>query len=346
MANGESALYSNRIAPSFSILVGFDHRRESPHDLFLDKFDERAQAFEPATGNNLNINFLTPYASIDGTLTRYFHYNVGMRYDEVFFDNRDLLLPERSFTAQQGVSSPKGTISFVPPESMWLPSLSLSYGQAFHINDPRIGTTGIFDHTVISKARSYQLVVRKNIAKTDFKVTLAHVTTAQQLARINNDTGLQEDQGPGLVKSIVVSTRRYFTFGSLQGSFARADARDRLTGEPTPEAPRLIWDVLATVDRLPFHLQARGEYEHVGRKPLGDGFVAVPVREFRGAIIRPFESAGIDVGVNFFIASGYGGQTLETLALPGEGEPFERITGFPLRSYVTASFTYRFRHRR
>jgi hypothetical protein len=132
--------------------------------------------------------------------------------------------------------------------------------------------------------------------------------------------------------------------GSVQASFARADARDRLTGESTPEGPRLIWDVLATADRLPFHLQARGEYEHVGRKPLGDGFIAVSVRGFRGALIRPFESAGIAVGVNFHIVSGYGGQTLETLALPGEGGPFERITVFPLRSYLTASLTYRFQH--
>jgi hypothetical protein len=53
----------------------------------------------------------------------------------------------------------------------------------------------------------------------------------------------------------------------------------------------------------------------------------------------------MDVGVNFLLASGYGGQTLETLALPGERSPFERITGFPLKSYVTASFTYRFRKR-
>lgn len=44
-----------------------------------------------------------------------------------------------------------------------------------------------------------------------------------------------------------------------------------------------------------------------------------------------------------FIASGYGGQTLETLALPGEDAPFERITGFPLKSYVSASYTYYFR---
>ena len=110
--------------------------------------------------------------------------------------------------------------------------------------------------------------------------------------------------------------------------FARADARDRITGEPTPEAPRLIWDVLGTIDRLPFHLLARAEYEEVGRKPLGDGFVAVPVREFRGALIRPFESKGMDVGLNFFLASGYGGQTLETLALPGDGSHFERITAY------------------
>jgi hypothetical protein len=99
------------------------------------------------------------------------------------------------------------------------------------------------------------------------------------------------------------------------------------------------------MDRLPFHLLARGEYEEVGRKPLGDGFVAIPVREFRGALIRPLASKGIDVGVNFLIASGYGGQTLETLALPGEGSAFERITGLPLKSYVTASFTYHFRRR-
>jgi hypothetical protein len=169
------------------------------------------------------------------------------------------------------------------------------------------------------------------------------VTTAQQLARISNDTGLQQDEGPGFLRSITATARRNFTHGFVQGLFARADARDRLAGLPTPEAPRLIWDFLATVDKLPFHLVARGEYAHVGRKPLGDGFMAVPVREFRGAVVRPFESKGFDVGVNFLIASGYGGQTLETLALSGEAGPFERITGFPLRSYVTASFTYHFR---
>jgi hypothetical protein len=99
------------------------------------------------------------------------------------------------------------------------------------------------------------------------------------------------------------------------------------------------------VDKLTFHLVAPGQYEEVGTKPLGDGFNAVAVREFRGAVVRPFQSKGFDVGLNAFVASGYGGQTLETLVLPGETSPFERVTGFPLKSYVSASFTYYFRRR-
>ena len=59
----------------------------------------------------------------------------------------------------------------------------------------------------------------------------------------------------------------------LQASFSKADARDLSSGAPVPEAPRLIFDVLGTIDRLPFRLKARGEFEEVGRKPLGDGFM-------------------------------------------------------------------------
>jgi hypothetical protein len=223
--------------------------------------------------------------------------------------------------------------------------LAYSYGQSFHVNDPRIGTTAIEGGTIVSKARSNQFVFATVIAQTDLRVTLEHVTTSQSLARISNDTGLQEDEGPGILKSLSVSARRNFSHGFVLGLYARADARDRLTGEPTPEAPRLIWDLLATVDKLPAHLVIRGEYEQVGRKPLGNGFVAIPVRELRGAIIRPFKSNGLELGLNVFLASGYGGQTLEALALTGEAAPSEQITGFPLKSYVTASFTYHFRHR-
>jgi hypothetical protein len=196
--------------------------------------------------------------------------------------------------------------------------------------------------TVISKARAWQLVVKKTIASTDFRVTLGRVSTAQQLARINNDTGLQEDQGPGLVKTLTISARHYFRHGSLQALFAKADARVRDTGEPTPEAPRLLWDLLGTLDKLPFQLHARAEVEYMGRKPLGEGFVGPPIKQFRGAAFRSFESRRMDIGVNFLIADGYTGQTLEALALAGEEQPLQRITGFPLRSYVSLSWSYRF----
>jgi len=342
--NSEDVLYAEHYNSMFSLLAGANFRREQPSALDLDHVND-AGRFDPVTANNILLNFYSPFISADGAFWRFLHYNIGYRRDEIGFDNKDLYRPELSFARHASVSSPKGTISLLPPESVsaFLPSVSLSYGQAFHINDPRIGTTAVEGGTIISKARSYQLVVSKTIARTDFRVTLAHITTAQQLARISNDTGLQQDEGPGLLRSITFTGRHNFAHGFVQALYARADARDRITGEATPEAPRLIWDVLGTLDKLPFHLVARGEYEHVGIKPLGGGFVSVPVREFRGALQRSFQSIGIDLGLNVFIASGYGGQTVETLALPGEGDPFDRVTGFPLRSYISASVSYHFR---
>lgn len=341
--NSEDVLYTARYSQAFSLLAGVDFRREAPRALDLDRAND-AGVFQPVTANNITINFYSPYVAADGTVLKFFHYNIGYRGDQVSMDNQDLYRLPYSFSRHTLVNSPKGTITLLPPKKVsFLPTVAVSYGQAFHIEDPRIGTTAIFGGSIVSKARSYQLVASKTIAQTEFRITLAHLTTAQQLAKISNDTGLQEDIGPGIVKSITFTARRNFSHGFVQALFARADARDRITGQPAPEAPRLIWDVLGTLDKLPFRLVARGEYEEVGKKPLGDGFDSVPVREFRGALVRSFESKGIDLGLNILIARGYGGQTLETLALPGEREPFERITGFPLKSYVTASFTYHFR---
>jgi hypothetical protein len=341
----EDALYTENYSKMFTLLAGTNFRREAPRALDLDRADNSG-VFHPVTANNLGINFSSPFVAGDGTLMELLHYNIGYRRDEVDVTNQDIHRPSYSFAKTVGVNSPKGTLTFIPPVSFsFLPTVAYSYGQSFHVNDPRIGTTAVMGGTIVSKARSNQLVVSKFIAHTDFRLALERVTTAQSLARISNDTGLQEDEGPGLLKSLTLTARRDFRHGFVQVLYARADARNRLTGEPVPEAPRLIWDVVATINKLPGHLIARGEYEQVGRKPLGDGFIAVPVRQFRGGVIRPFEDKGIDVGVNFLLASGFGGQTLETLALPGEGAPLERITGFPLKSYVTTSLTYHFRRR-
>jgi len=66
----------------------------------------------------------------------------------------------------------------------------------------------------------------------------------------------------------------------------------------------MIWDAVASENHLPFHLQVRGEFEFVKAKPLGDGFVGVPVTEVRGAILRPFFENRMSLGANFLIPHG------------------------------------------
>jgi hypothetical protein len=69
-------------------------------------------------------------------------------------------------------------------------------------------------------------------------------------------------------------------------------------------------------------LRARGEFEYVGRKPLDSGFTAEPVREIRGALSRSFEEDRFEVGLNFLLADGFTGETIENLQLAGEPAAF------------------------
>jgi hypothetical protein len=266
---------------------------------------------------------------------------VGWRRDQIGFQNVDFLNPANSFNRWTGINSPKATLSLIAPESMPLPSVSLSFGQTFFTNDPRIGM-GTQQGSLVSQAHGYQMVVSKTVFKTDLRATLGHITQEASLAKIDPYTGLQFDEGPSVNGYITVSARRYFGVGLLQASVSKADARDLSDGTPVPEAPRLIVDVLGTLEKLPFHLKMRAEFEEVGRKPLGDGFVSVPVREFRAALVRSFANGKIQAGVHFQLASGYTGQTTEVLALPGEGEAFERVVGVYIPSYATVSATYHF----
>ncbi len=343
---GGNATYTNHIFDSLSLLAGVDYQRDAPRRLNLDHFLSTDPAvygpFEKVTSNNVTLADTVPYVALDGSLSRYLHYNLGWRRDQIQFDNTDLLNQQNSYNTLAGFNSPKATLSFLPGDRSFLPSGAFSFGEAFYTNDPRIGS-GSLRGTPISREHSYQLVLSKNLAGTDFRVTLGHVTTEASLAKIDPDTGLQQDEGPGRNKFITVAARRYFRFGLLQASVSKADARELDSGLPISEAPRTIVDVLGTINKLPFRLQARAEYEEVGRKPLGDGFVSVPVREFRGALARSFRNERMDVGLNFLIASGYTGQTTEVLAAAGQNTPTEQVVGVRLPSYVSLSYTYRFR---
>jgi carboxypeptidase family protein len=343
-AAGGEATYVKKVSESITLMAGMDYSREAPRRLDLDHYDSTDFAFygpfQKISANDVTLNSLSPYISLNAHFTSWLRFNLGWRRDEIGFDNMDLLTPAHSFNQWTGVNSPKATMNIVAPESLPLPSLSFSFGQTFFTNDPRMGV-GTMSETLVSRAHSYQMVAMKSIRGLDLRVTLGHLTQEQTLAKIDPDTGLQFNEGPSRNQYITVSASRRFRIGMLQASFSKADARDLSSGAPVPEAPRLILDVLGTIDRLPFHLRARGEFEEVGRKPLGDGFVGVPLDEFRGALIRPFWNGRLDAGLNFLIAKGYTGQTTEVIALPGE-TPSEMVVGVRLPSYAGASMTLHF----
>src|SRR3984885_14445528 len=348
---GQSTNYVNKITEALSLLFGLDYQREAPRRDNLDHYNFYTPGnftygpFTKVDSNNVTISSVTPYAAGSGAFTHYFRYYAGWRRDQIDVDNEDLVNSGNSFQKWVGVNSPKATVSFIPRQSWLLPLISGSFGQAFFTEDPRIGT-GTVAGTPVATAHSYQLVASKTIAQTDVKVTLGHVTTSQELGKIDPDTGLQEDQGPGRLRFLTAAVRRNFSQGSILATFSKADAREIDSGQPTPEAPRTIFNLLGIVQKLPFRLQARGEFEYVGRKPLGTGCapdlnaecVGTSVREFRAAVVRPFLEKRLDVGVNMLIAGGYTGQTIENF-YPSS---IQEVVGVRIPSYASINLTYKF----
>lgn len=172
--------------------------------------------------------------------------------------------------------------------------------------------------------------------KTDLKLTLGHETQSAEYGKIDPDQGLQFDLGPGRIRYLAFTLRQSFKHGALLATLEQADARlvDVATSSIVPEAPRLIGDLTGTYQKLPFHLQGKGEFEYVGRKgvgtscdasqPLtgGTGYcLGVPNKEFRLALARPFLEGRLNVGVNMLIASGWTGQTTKTSRQPLYTDP-------------------------
>jgi hypothetical protein len=335
---GGETTYIQNIRPWLSLLAGVDLRRDAPRNLDLKHIDAQ-RIFQPVTSNNLTLSFVEPFISLDGTLGKHLHFDAGFRQELVWMDNQDLINPQNSFNRLATLTLPKATLTFLPSDHWYIPTMAFSYGEAFHTEDPRIGT-GVVAPTLLAPSRAYQLRISKVIKQVQFNVTLRRVSNSQELAKIDPDTGLQEDIGPSLNRVITVSLQRNFSHGGIYISYAEADARDIQTGQPVPEAPRLIWDAVGSYNRLAFHLQARGEFEYVKAKPLGDGFVGVPVREFRGGLLKPFDQNRMSLGVNFLIARGYTGQTIETIPFEGGSCPIECVVGVPLKSYVSVSWSY------
>jgi hypothetical protein len=343
VSGGEGA-YLTPLGHGLSLLAGVDLRRDAPRNLELNHFNEDLDVFQPVTSNNFTFRFAEPFVSLDGSLGRHIRFNIGTRQEEISINNQDLLPPSNSFNRLISMNMPKAAVTFLPSPDSPLPSLSLSAAEAFHTDDPRISTdswmTGPLN--LITTSRAYRATLKKDVGRTEMRLVLIRVANSEETANIDPDTGLQQYVGPSLNHALTASVDRNFGPGAITVSFSRADARDRITGEPVPEAPRLIWDAAGHYDRLPMGLRALGEFEYVGAKPLGDGFTGVRNREIRGSLHKSFGEGRMDAALSFLLASGYSGQTLETLALATDPAPFERIAGVPLKSYVALSWTYNF----
>jgi hypothetical protein len=378
---GGNATYVNKIAKSFTLLTGVDYEREAPRRDDLDHYDFYNPAapsyygpFIKIDGNNVTIAPVTPYVAGQGELSKFIHYYLGWRRDEIDITNQDLIMPGNSSSKWVGVNSPKATLTIVPEESWYVPLIAFSFGKSFFTEDPREGTPLNGPKTVepVETARSYQLVASKTFHRTDLKLTLGHETQSAEYGKIDPDEGLQFDVGPGRIRYLAFTVRQSFTHGALLATFEQADARllDVATASIVPEAPRLIGDLTGTYEKLPFHLQAKGEFEYVGQKvvgtscdasqPLtgGTGYcLGVPNKEFRLALARPFLDGRLNVGVNMMIASGWTGQTTENFAAasvygPGKvgigpdglvpADPVSEVVGVRIPSYASVSLTYRF----
>jgi hypothetical protein len=375
---GGSAAYKKRLSKKFTLLAGTDYQREAPRRDDLDHYNfynptepNYYGPFVKVDGNNVTITPVTPYVAAEGELNQYFHYYVGLRRDEIFIDNRDLVTPADSWNTLVGLNSPKATLTFFPKESWWIPEVAVSFGKSFFTEDPRIGSavqqtpTGAPEAVdPVETAKSYQLVASKRFHNTDLKLTLGHETQSAEYGKIDSDTGLQSNLGPGRIRYMAVTLRQMFRYGSLQATFEQADARDLESRQVTPEAPRLIGDFSWTYQKLPFHLQAKGEFEYVGRKVVGNGCdesnpngltsycLGTPNKEFRLAVTRPFLGGKINAGVNMMIGRGYTGQTTETFAtdyrpgyvglLPVPDNPIAEVVGVHIPSYASVNITYKF----
>jgi hypothetical protein len=223
------------------MLAGLELRREAPRGLDLAHLDSQ-NTFQLVTSNDLTITTSSPFAAVSGRPLPHVQAYLGLRRDQLLFDNVDRLEAGNSFTKWPGVTSPKVNLTFGEAASV-LPQLSFSFGRAFHANDPRIGT-GSGHGSLLIEAREYQAVALKQMGRTELRLTLSQVDNSAELAKIDPDTGLQEDVGPSRNRFLTLAAQRRFDRGWLQMTWSAADARDRQTGEPVPEAPRTIVDAL------------------------------------------------------------------------------------------------------
>lgn len=335
---GADARETRTFKPWLEAMAGLLYNQDDIHNDDLDHYlspnPPSYGSFVPVLGNDVTIRELAPYVALHGGLGKHVQFYAGLRHEQVEMKNTDKFRPAYSFDEWKGFEEPKATVTWFPGTGLahWLPSASISIGQAFFTEDPRInvapsatGTGAEALANPFERSHAEQLVLDKAFAGTDVRVTAGRTTMTATLAKIDPDNGSADDLGPSTLNFLTANARHQFSFGTLQAVFSKADARlqtfNGIPGTVVPEAPRTIFDALTTLDKLPADLHARGEYEYVGHKFLDTGnpqhpeqYEAIPVGEVRMAVVRPFLDGRLELGADGMVARGYTGQTTETLA--------------------------------
>ena len=335
---GAEARETHTFRPWLQGMAGLNYHEDDIHrdnlDHYLSSTAQLYGAFVKVLSNNVTIRDATPYAALHGDLGKHVRFYGGLRPDAIELKNVDMVNSAYSFDDWKTLLAPKATVTLNPGTGpvRWLPSASFSMGQAFFTQDPR---TAVEESTApqalspFERSHSEQLVLEKQVFATDVRMTVGRTTTTETLGKIDPDNGTEQPLGPGTLKFLTASARHLFSFGTVQAVFSKADARllgatiggATIPAQVTPEAPRSIFDALATLDRLPLGLHGRAEYEYVGHKQLDLGnaqhplaYEAIPVSETRMAMVRSFLSGRLELGANGELARGYTGQTTETFA--------------------------------
>jgi hypothetical protein len=335
---GAEARGTHTFKPWLEAMAGLLYNEDDIHNDDLDHYlspnPPSYGSSVPVLGNNVTIREMAPYVAAHGDLGKHMQFYVGLRHEQVEMKNTDKFRPAYSFDEWKGFEEPKATVTWSAGagRARWLPSASFSIGQAFFTEDPRInpapsatGTGAEALANPFERSHAVQLVLDNDFAGTDVRVTAGRTTMTATLAKIDPDNGSADDLGPSTLRFLTSSARHQFSFGTLQGIFSKADARlgtfNGIPGTVVPEAPRTIFDVLMTLEKLPVGLHVRGEYEYVGHKFLDvgnaqhpDHYEGIPVGEVRLAVVRPFLDGRLEIGADGMVARGYTGQTTETLA--------------------------------
>jgi hypothetical protein len=333
---GAEARETHTFKPWLQVMAGAlyneDDIRNDNLDHYLSDSPQSSGPFVKVLANNVTVREFAPYLGIRAELGRHVQFYGGLRNEQVELINTDKIKPAYSFDVWNRFENPKGTVTWSAGAgpAHWLPSASVSIGQAFFTQDPRInvapsaaGTGAAALANPLQRSHALQLVIDKEFSRNDVRVTLGRTTMTATSGKIDPDDGTEFDLGPSTLKFLTVSARHQFSFGTLQGVFSKADARletfNGVPGTVTPEAPRTIFDALTTLDRLPFGLHGRGEYEYVGHKFLDAGnpdhpeqYEAIPLGETRLALVRSFLDDRLELAMNGLVVRGYTGQTTET----------------------------------